>query len=115
MQHKEKHESEQKDQLMETVQQIHKAEDEALRIIEQGKTSAELLVKKSKEESMQIIANGEKESTELKNNLIKEMEIRIESEIDDLLKDAKKDAANIKKQEFDKKMLMQLAKQMLFE
>lgn len=110
-----KNSHEPKNEIMETVQEIHKAEDEAKSILAQADNSVGLLIKKSKEESIHIISKAEIEATELKNNLIKEMESKIGSELDQLLQDAKKEALNIKKKEFDKKMLMQLARQTLLK
>lgn len=100
-------------EFMKTVQEIKLAEEESDEILRSAKIEADKILRKAKEDVQNQRAKTEEEVVKTKNQLLEVGSKKIESEVQKLIENAKKDAETIRKTKLSKADTQKLAKDFL--
>jgi|GEM_PF-1942190 len=97
--------------FMKTVDEIHSAEGQSDRIKADAKEKAEQILKKAKESILKIKTETDEEVVKLKNKLLKSGKDKIESEVEEILDGARKQAESLKSKRLKDSELSSLLKE----
>lgn len=103
----------QRSDFMKTVQEIKLAEEESDEILKSAKLKADKILRKAKEDVQHQAAKTGEEIVALKNKMLDQGSKEIETEVQDILNKAKKEADKIRKESLAKKDANVLVKDFL--
>jgi len=99
--------------VMDIVEDVKNAEQEADRIVEEGRKKAEEIKRKGREEAQRMARQMTEESAQLRSQRLKEGHQQIEQEVTRRLAQAEKTIAALRQKRLDKKAVQKLARQVL--
>ncbi len=108
-----KHEKQNDNNVLETVEKIRSAEQEYDKVVSVAKAKATMIVKVQQEKITEQKRKAEQDAVSKKNELIKKGSEKIESDVSTIVSKAKAEAKSLSKKSVDKSFLNKLAKELL--